>query len=75
MYALRSFLSVSLSSGDSEQLQAISALNKLGIDAASIGLNLMKLSADSPLLKDSDKKERRSFNVTLSVKDASDDAE
>jgi transposase-like protein len=58
-----------------EQLQAISALNKLGIDAASIGLNLMKLSAESPLLKDTDKKERKSYSITLAVKDASEDAE
>ena len=52
-----------------EQLQAIAALNKLGIDAASIGLNLMKLSKET--IDDVDKKTdmNKTIRIIRAVKD------
>ena len=53
-----------------EQLQAIAALNRLGNDAAAIGLQVIKLNQDA--IKDvGDKKERRKFGIKLRVEDAS----
>ena len=53
-----------------EQLQAIAALNRLGNDAAQIGLQVLKANQDA--VKDAgDKKERRKFGIKLRVEDAS----
>lgn len=53
-----------------EQLQAIAALNRLGNDAAQIGLQVLKVNQDA--IKDAgDKNDRRKFGIKLRVEDAS----